>query len=184
MRTLAEIDAATEALPDQYSILDEEALFREARRRRRRRRMAVTLIVAVLLGAAVAIGELASTGSGTTVSAAATPLLAACRPDRSCRLVSPPLAVGPTGALYVADVARDRILVRLPDGRFRVVAGDGKAGFSGDGGPAVRAELSGISDLASAPDGMLYIADSGRVRTVGRDGGSARSPATAAAARL
>ena len=80
--------------------------------------------------------------------------------------VAGPLAVAPDGALYVADVAADRVLVRLPDGRFRVVAGDGRAGFSGDGGPAVRAELAAVSDLAFAPDGTLYIADGGRVRVV------------------
>ena len=88
-----------------------------------------------------------------------------------------PLVVAPDGALYVADdpshawpSADDRVLVRLPDGRFRVVAGTGKRGFSGDGGLAVRAELSDVFDLAVAPDGTLYIADGGRVRTVSRDG--------------
>jgi len=80
------------------------------------------------------------------------------------------LAVAPDGALYVVDVTRDRILVRSPDGRFRVVAGNGTTGFAGDGGPAVRAELSGISALAVARSGTLYIADAGRVRAVGRDG--------------
>jgi hypothetical protein len=91
--------------------------------------------------------------------------------------VAGPLAVAPDGALYVTDgvgdgfePGGDRVLVRLPDGRFRVIAGDGKVGFSGDGGPAVEAELSSVSDLVFAPDGMLYIADGGRVRTVGRDG--------------
>jgi hypothetical protein len=84
--------------------------------------------------------------------------------------VAGPLAVGPTGALYVTDVARDRILVRLPDGRFRVVAGTGKPGFSGDGGPAVDAELSRVSDLAFSASGSLYIADAGRVRVIGRNG--------------
>src|ERR1700726_2253782 len=69
------------------------------------------------------------------------------------------LAVGPNGALYVADVGGDRILARLPDGRFRVVAGNGRVGFSGDGGAAVDAELSGVSDLAFSPAGALYIAD-------------------------
>lgn len=81
-----------------------------------------------------------------------------------------PLAVASDGALYVADVARDRVLVRLGDGRFRVVVGDGRVGFAGDGGPAVHAELSAVSDLVFAPDGSLYIADGGRVRVVSRDG--------------
>ena len=80
------------------------------------------------------------------------------------------LAVGPNGALYVADVGGDRVLARLTDGRFRVVAGNGKVGFSGDGGRAVDARLSGVSDLAFSPTGALYIADVGRVRMIGRNG--------------
>jgi hypothetical protein len=84
--------------------------------------------------------------------------------------VAGPLAVAPDGALYVADVAEDRVLVRMPDGRFRVIAGDGRVGFSGDGGPAARAELVAVSDLAFAPDGRLYIADGGHIRVVERNG--------------
>jgi hypothetical protein len=84
--------------------------------------------------------------------------------------VAGPLAVSPGGALYVADVASDRILVRLPGGGFRVVAGDGKVGFSGDGGQARQAELSAVSQLALSPAGSLYVVDGGRVRVIGPDG--------------
>lgn len=62
------------------------------------------------------------------------------------------------------------MLVRLPNGRFRVVVGDGNKGVSGDGGPAVDAELLDVSDLAVATDGSLYIADGDRVRVVSPDG--------------
>lgn len=62
------------------------------------------------------------------------------------------------------------MLVRLDGGRFRVVVGDGTAGFSGDGGPAVRARLTDVTDLAFAPDGALYVADGGRVREVTPNG--------------
>ncbi|HLW96584.1 MAG TPA: hypothetical protein VKS25_14505 [Solirubrobacteraceae bacterium] len=88
-----------------------------------------------------------------------------------------PLAVARDGALYVTDgvgegvePGGDRVLVRLPNGRFRVVAGSGRIGFSGDGGLAVRAELSSVTDLAFAANGTLYVADGGRVRTVSRNG--------------
>jgi len=80
------------------------------------------------------------------------------------------LAVSPSGALYVVDEAHDRVLVRLSNGQFRVVAGDGKVGFSGDGGPAIDAELSDVPDLAFGPDGVLYMVDGSRVRAVGTDG--------------
>ena len=81
-----------------------------------------------------------------------------------------PLAVGPTGALYVSDPTRHEVLVRLADGRFRAVAGDGSVGFAGDGGPATRAGLSDVSAMAFAPDGDLYLADGSRVRAVNREG--------------
>jgi hypothetical protein len=80
------------------------------------------------------------------------------------------LAVGPTGNLYVADIGRDQILSRLSDGKFRVVAGSGRIGFSGDDGPAIDADLrlNGGTGLAVAGNGMVYFSDSGndRVRAV------------------
>ena len=84
-----------------------------------------------------------------------------------------PLAIGPNGNLYISDTARDQVLELLPSGRFRVVAGDGRRGFSGDGGPASAAELRlGGAGLAFSRDGTLYIADSGndRVRAVSPHG--------------
>ena len=141
-----------------------------ARQRRQRRRGMIGLLVLALVGAVAAIVAVATSGSSPRAAPAfATPggLPTAALATLN---VAGPLAVGPNGALYVADVARDRILVRLPDGRFRVVAGNGKVGFSGDGGPAVDAELSDVSDLAFSPAGALYVADGGRVRVIGRNG--------------
>ena len=77
-----------------------------------------------------------------------------------------PLAVGPNGALYVVDDKRHEVLVRLANGQFRVVAGDGRDSFSGDGGPATKAALSDVSDITFGRSGDLYIADGGRVRVV------------------
>jgi len=149
---------------------EEEALFREARRLRRRRWTAGVLISMLLSGAAVLAVLIApSDGPAAGATGAGTAGLLPTGPVAALGLAGP-LAVAPDSGLYVADVARDRVLVRLPDGRFRVVAGDGRVGFSGDGGPAVHAELSAVSDLVFAPDGSLYIADGGRVRVVSRDG--------------
>src|SRR5208283_2373440 len=80
------------------------------------------------------------------------------------------LVVAPNGDLLVVDSGRDQILRYLASGKFQVLAGDGKRGFSGDGGPAVRARISvhGNSGIAVARDGTVYFSDSGngRVREV------------------
>src|SRR5579863_1226882 len=146
-----------------------EALFAEARRRTRRRWAARLLLAA---GAAAIAASIAVVGSGGKPGHAGA---RASFGDIPAGAVEPlrvagPLAVAPDGALYVADVASDRVLVRLPDGRFRVVAGTGTKGFSGDGGAALRADLTDVSGLAFSPAGTLYIVDAGRVRNVDREG--------------
>ncbi len=82
------------------------------------------------------------------------------------------VAVDPDGVLYVADGDGCRVWRVGPNGRATVFAGTGKAGFSGDDGPADKAELNTPSGLAVGPDGGVYIADAGnqRVRRVGPDG--------------
>jgi len=82
-----------------------------------------------------------------------------------------PLAIGPNGDLLVADSARNQILA-WRDGTVSVVAGDGLYGFSGDGGPAVDAELRDPGEITVAPDGTIYFVDTGnqRVRAVSPDG--------------
>lgn len=76
------------------------------------------------------------------------------------------------GDLYVADEALDQILKRSSSGTFRVIAGNGKAGFSGDGGPAVQAALDGPQGMVVDPNGTIYFADSGnnRVRSISPNG--------------
>jgi hypothetical protein len=141
------------------------------RQRRQRRRGAIVLLVFVLLGVAAAISVLAVSGSSSPATAASGSDAGGLPIGALATLhVAGPLAVGPNGALYVVDVVRDRILVSLADGHFRVVAGNGKVGFAGDGGPALDAELAGVSDLAFSASGSLYIADGGRVRVIGHDG--------------
>ena len=81
-----------------------------------------------------------------------------------------PLAVSPTGSLYVVDQSQHRVLVHLSDGDFSDVAGNGGVGFSGDGGPATKAKLSSVSAMSFAPNGDLYLADGARVRVVESNG--------------
>ena len=57
-------------------------------------------------------------------------------------------------------------------GDVTTFAGTGQKGFSGDGGPAAKAQLSNPFAVARGPDGALYICDvdNHRVRRVAKDG--------------
>lgn len=81
------------------------------------------------------------------------------------------VAVDPAGNVYVADTGNHRVRKIAPDGFITTVAGTGKQGFAGDGGPATAAELSEPFGLAVDGNG-LYIAETGnnRVRKVSPDG--------------
>lgn len=71
------------------------------------------------------------------------------------------LAFGPDGRLYFADPGNHRVRRVDPDGRMTTVAGRGTEGHSGDGGHAVDGELNTPTDVELAPDGTLFIADTG-----------------------
>ncbi len=82
------------------------------------------------------------------------------------------LAVDAAGNLYVADMFNHRVRRITPEGVITTVAGSGRAGFSGDGDLATRAELRFPLAIAVDAEGRLYIADAGnnRVRRVDLDG--------------
>ena len=78
------------------------------------------------------------------------------------------VALGPDGSIYIADTSNHRIRRIGSDGIITTVVGNGNAGFSGDGGPAVQAELNNPYGVAVGHDGSIYIADSSnnRIRKV------------------
>jgi len=82
------------------------------------------------------------------------------------------IAAGPQGVLYVADTQNNRVRRIDASGRVTTIAGTGIAGSSGDGGPAVAAELSSPAGIALGFGGVVYVADSGnnRVRAITPDG--------------
>src|SRR5204863_9630275 len=69
------------------------------------------------------------------------------------------VAFDSAGNMYVADWVGDRIRRVSPSGTISTFAGTGSTGFSGDGGQAVSAMLSGPSDVAVDSSGNVYIAD-------------------------
>jgi sugar lactone lactonase YvrE len=51
-------------------------------------------------------------------------------------------------------------LKRTPDGKLEIIAGTGKSGKTGNGGPAKLATLSGPKGISVSPDGQrIFLAD-------------------------
>ncbi len=67
-------------------------------------------------------------------------------------------AVDSSGNIYIADYGNHRVR-KVSNGIITTVAGTGVAGFSGDGGPAVNAQLNRPAYVALDAQGNLYIAE-------------------------
>jgi len=82
------------------------------------------------------------------------------------------MAVSPNGDIYIARREHNVISLIDKQGRLKTVVGSGASGFSGDGGPAIKAQLQLPSGLTFDSQGNLYIADRAnhRVRKVNRKG--------------
>lgn len=83
-----------------------------------------------------------------------------------------------TGNLYIIEMASGNRLLRMDThGMVTHLAGTGKTGTSGDGGPALAAEFNGPHNLAVLADGNVLIGDTwnGRVRKVDLKSGTVTS---------
>jgi len=69
------------------------------------------------------------------------------------------LAVDASGNLYIAELGNSRVRKISTAGTITTVAGNGTSAFSGDGGPAVNAELNYPEAVAVDSAGNIYIAD-------------------------
>ena len=76
-------------------------------------------------------------------------------------------ALMPDGSILIADTGNDRVRKIAPNGIITTVAGTSR-GYSGDNGPATRAQLNQPRDVTVASDGAILVADTGnsRVRRV------------------
>lgn len=76
------------------------------------------------------------------------------------------------GNVFIADLNNHRIRKISRDGLITTVAGTGVPGYSGDGGPAVKAQLNTPYGILLDKDDNLLIADSNNdvIRKVGSDG--------------
>jgi hypothetical protein len=98
------------------------------------------------------------------------------------------LALLPDGSLLIADSLNNRIRRVDPTGQISTVAGTGRPGADGDGGPATAARLTEPVSLAAYPDGSYLIAHglshvrvrrvdaAGRITTVMGSGPPKRQP--------
>jgi len=105
----------------------------------------------------------ATTGIITTVAGNATAGYSGDGgPATSAQLSGPRgVSVDSAGNLFIADSVNS--VVRRVDtvsGIITTVAGNGTPGYSGDGGPATRAQLSGLRRVAVDTAGNLFIGDS------------------------
>ncbi len=81
------------------------------------------------------------------------------------------VAIDLQGNIYIAEYG-GHIRKVTPDGLIQSIAGTGDPGYSGDGGPAIKAQLNQPHGLAVDSAGNLYVADTGNnvIRKISPDG--------------
>ena len=153
-----------------------------------------------VLGVLLAVGwSLVAGGKGTAEGAAdAVAGAQLAQPVRALEVISDrprPTTAQPDaqGRLWVLQKSGDRLTRREPDGRWTVVIGQGPADFDfdpdidvRDGSLARNALVHWPDSIALAPDGTVYVADTGynriraidpatqRIRTVAGDGSTSK----------
>lgn len=121
---------------------------------------------AVVLAALFLFASLTICGTGFSLSS-----VREQSKDRPTLLLPNGLALDTKGDLYISDIGAHQIF-KLEKGRLTVIAGTGESGFSGDGGPAAKAQLFAPHDLLFDAEGNLLVADTQnhRIRRIDRRG--------------
>jgi hypothetical protein len=156
-----------------------ELAARSGRRRRSGRvaLAALAILLATVLAASFAFPQAAGAATGTISTIAGSDPLGGFSgdggPATAAALNDPNgVAVMPDGGYLIADAGNDRVRRVFPDGTIKTVAGTGRYGSSGDGGPATAADLQAPLGVAVLPGGGFLIADAAaaRVRRVSATG--------------
>ena len=120
-------------------------------------RMLRVFLMALILAAPTAQSQTIETIAGSVNDVGAPALQVPLNPRG--------VAVSPDGHAYVSDYDGNRVLrYDAATGSVTVVAGTGRLGFSGDGGPATDANLTTPGAIAFDTAGNLFIADTGNYR--------------------
>jgi hypothetical protein len=145
----------------------------------------LTLILVLAAGLAVPGAAPAATGFITTIAGNGTTGFTGDGGLATGAGLYDPLGVTPTpdGGYLIADQAHDAIRRISADGIITTIAGNGTAGYSGDGGPALDAEMNAPSSAAELTNGSIVIADSNNnvIRRVSPDGTMSTVAGTGAA---
>lgn len=82
------------------------------------------------------------------------------------------LAIDKDGRIYIGDEHNNAIRVIEPDSTIRTLVGTKGPGFSGDGGPAISAQIADPENIWMRKDGSIVISarDNSRLRIVSPDG--------------
>jgi sugar lactone lactonase YvrE len=120
------------------------------------------------------IRKISSSGVISTIAGTGTAGFGGDGGPATAAMVNQPsgLAIDSSGNVFFADVNNQRIREIDTFGNIHTVAGNGHAGFSGDGGLAALASLNSPQSVLADSRGDLYIADTLnlRVRKVGTTG--------------
>ena len=110
-------------------------------------------VLALLIGTQYALADRVVLVAGGGAATGAAPALEA-------RLNTPfGVDCDATGTLFFVELTGQRVCRIAPQGQLTVIAGDGQKGYSGDGGPAVKAQFNGLHNLSITPQGDIYLAD-------------------------
>ena len=120
-------------------------------------------------------------GNGTSCTSIPCPPNGDGGPATSAQLSNPyGVAVDRSGNIFIADLGGQRIReVVVATGNIQTIAGNGTSGYSGDGGPAINAQLNEPFDVAVDGSGNVFIADFGnqRIREVAASTGTIQTVA-------